>query len=230
MSAKTPRPDNYETSKTVFVKLNAIEDTLLLLTNTADFLMNYLNRGSFEGVTGAQPSVVMRLDLACDLLFIIAYSRNKEGRSALCELFSASQKKGRGPAIDVKRPISRLITWLFLNGREDKNNLTPATQKALFITELIKEILNTVGDYEHVIKGALKHLMETMENVSAEVLFLSEEARINADVAVKLSARSCALFSTFINNWLISDSVASTFAFDLNGFEFLLDRISIGKA
>ena len=37
---------------------------------TTKFLRTHLNLGSFEGPTGANKTVVMRLSLACDLLLV----------------------------------------------------------------------------------------------------------------------------------------------------------------
>lgn len=49
------------------------------------------------------------------------------------------------------------------------------------------------------------------------------------DVSVKLSNRTNDYFIKFLKQWLISDTVASFFVFDLQGFEFLLDTIGIGS-
>ena len=49
-----------------------------LLRKTTKFLRSHLNLGSFEGPTGAQKSVVMRLSLACDLLLVALNVRLKD--------------------------------------------------------------------------------------------------------------------------------------------------------
>jgi hypothetical protein len=53
----------------VHVKMDAAEASSLL-RKTTKFLRTHLSLGSFEGPTGAQKTVVMRLNLACDLLQI----------------------------------------------------------------------------------------------------------------------------------------------------------------
>ena len=49
------------------------------------------------------------------------------------------------------------------------------------------------------------------------------------EMAVRLSHRTNEYFIKFLKQWLISDTVASYFVFDLQGFEFLLDTIGIGS-
>ena len=51
----------------VHVRMDAVEASSLL-RKTTKFLKSHLSLGSFEGATGAQKTVVMRLNLACDLL------------------------------------------------------------------------------------------------------------------------------------------------------------------
>ena len=48
-------------------------------------------------------------------------------------------------------------------------------------------------------------------------------------MSVRLSERTNEYFIKLLSQWLISDSVASYFVFDLGGFEFLLDTIGIGS-
>ena len=40
--------------------------------------MNHLNKGSFEGVTGAQSHIVMRLNIASDLMYVIVNAESKD--------------------------------------------------------------------------------------------------------------------------------------------------------
>jgi hypothetical protein len=51
----------------VHIRMDAVEASALL-RKTTKFLRAHLSLGSFEGPTGAKKTVVMRLNLACDLL------------------------------------------------------------------------------------------------------------------------------------------------------------------
>ena len=48
----------------------------------------------------------MRLDVAYDLLFIILHALNKQGRFALSDLFSDTEKKGISLTNEVQKAIS----------------------------------------------------------------------------------------------------------------------------
>jgi hypothetical protein len=53
------------------------EDISVYLRKTSQYLLSYLNKCSFEGVTGSNMQVMMRLNLASDLLFVIRYAESK---------------------------------------------------------------------------------------------------------------------------------------------------------
>lgn len=53
------------------------EELLAYIKKTSLYLLNYLNKCSFEGVTGSNMIIMMRLNLACDLLYVIRYAENK---------------------------------------------------------------------------------------------------------------------------------------------------------
>jgi hypothetical protein len=51
-------------------------DVSKLLTHAAKFLVDLLNLGSFEGVAGAKPIVMMRLNLVLDLLRVATLAKD----------------------------------------------------------------------------------------------------------------------------------------------------------
>lgn len=61
------------------------EDMSVYLRKTSQYLVNYLNKCSFEGVTGSNMQVMMRLNLASDLLFVIRHAecKGKPGHLAI---------------------------------------------------------------------------------------------------------------------------------------------------
>mmetsp|Transcript_9033 Transcript_9033/g.8477 ORF Transcript_9033/g.8477 Transcript_9033/m.8477 type:complete len:142 (-) Transcript_9033:21-446(-) len=136
-----------------------------------------------------------------------------------------------------------LITWLFLNARLDDeeqcmsqmgngSNKTPATIHVRKITELIEEVLMMVSvqeQNENSIKAALFSLTNVVRKMNKTVLELAQNNSLGYDMSLKLSRRTNAYFIKFLKQWLISDSVASYFVFELEGFEFLLDTIGIGQ-
>ena len=65
------------------------DELSVFLKKTALYLNQYLNKGSFEGPTGANVEVMMRLNIASDLVYVIRYAENKTkpGSLAITELF-----------------------------------------------------------------------------------------------------------------------------------------------
>ena len=68
-----------------------------------------------------------------------------------------------------------------------------------------------------------------VKRLNKTLLDLSQNNQIGFDMSVRLSERTNEYFIKLLSQWLISDSVASYFVFDLGGFEFLLDTIGIGS-
>jgi hypothetical protein len=88
ISSSIARPPENEKNKTVYAKMSA-DEVSIFLKKTSHYLIHYLNKGSFEGVTGSNIQMVMRLNLASDLMYVIRYaeSKSKHGTLAITELF-----------------------------------------------------------------------------------------------------------------------------------------------
>jgi hypothetical protein len=91
-------------------------DVSKLLTHAAKFLVDLLNLGSFEGVAGAKPIVMVRLNLVLDLLRVATLAKDGESKAiqkmfAQCELQESFRK-------ELKETMDNLIMWVVLNGRE----------------------------------------------------------------------------------------------------------------
>jgi hypothetical protein len=73
--------------KTVHSKMSG-EEVSVYFKKTSQYLIQYLNRCSFEGSTGANMNIMMRLNLASDLLYVIRHTENKAkpGSLAIYEL------------------------------------------------------------------------------------------------------------------------------------------------
>ena len=201
------------------------DEAATFLQNSAQFLVNQVDQGNFEGVVGANKSLVMKLELVSDLLYILAYAKTKENESSVCSLFGSGQHMEA-----IESGLTNLLTWLFHNHREkeEKTNNSPALEAVNRISELTTLILQQVGEYEAVIKVALSKLISTIKNIhNQEVLSLSKSQQIGWDITVKIAKRANKLFKHFLHNWLVTDDVASYFVFDLQGFDFLLDNIGL---
>ena len=113
----------------------------------------------------------------------------------------------------------------------NSSNITPATAAVKEITELTEEMLAVLADSdnnESAIKIALQSLTKIVKKMNKTILDLTSNNQIGFDMSIKLSERTNEFFIKLLGQWLVSDSVASYFVFELGGFEFLLDTIGVG--
>lgn len=181
-----------QTSKSVFAKMSGEEVSVYLL-KTTQYLLNHLNKCSFEGVTGANMTIIMRLNLAADLLYVVRFaeSKTKPGTLAMRELHSSL---GSSPRLqrDFAESMDNLITWLFLNARQTKDDLvtsqlgnstalTPATSKVKFMTELIEELFGLLPESENgeqALKIALQSLTSIVKKLNKTLVDLTSTSQL----------------------------------------------------
>jgi len=77
ISSSIARPDNYEQSKTVFAKMSK-DEMSIFMKKSSNYLNQYLNKGSFEGVSGSNTEIMMRLNIASDLIYVIRYAESRD--------------------------------------------------------------------------------------------------------------------------------------------------------
>lgn len=100
------------------------------------------------------------------------------------------------------------------------------------MTEHIEEVFQLLGESEgceSALKIALHSMTMIVRKLNKTLIDLSSNQQLGYDVSVRLSERTNEYFTKLLGQWLVSDSVASYFVFDLGGFEFLLDTIGLGS-
>ena len=68
-----------------------------------------------------------------------------------------------------------------------------------------------------------------VRRLNKSLLDMASNSQLGFDTSVRLSERTNEYFIKLLGQWLVSDSVASYFVFELGGFEFLLDTIGVGS-
>ena len=100
------------------------------------------------------------------------------------------------------------------------------------MTEHIEEIFTLLGETdgcEAAVKVALSSMTGIVKKLNKTLTDLASNNQLGFDVSVRFSERTNEYFIKLLRQWLVSDSVASYFVFDLGGFEFLLDTIGVGS-
>lgn len=230
-----------ELSKNVHVHMTA-EEASNFLEKSAEFLLLTSNKGCFEGSSGANRMCVMNLRIAQDLLQV-ALNVTMSDDSGNISIIEAMKRLNAGKASErFSRSLDLLLTWLFLNARTahditmtsgigNTGSQTPATRCVYQLTETIEQFLTGISAMgnEKAICLALGSLLRVVRQVSAKIASGVQEGSLAVDYVLALNARMNSYFSRFVNDWLKSDRVANHFAFDLGGFEFLLDIIGKSK-
>ena len=217
----------------------SIAEVSSLFRKTTNFMRSHLNLGSFEGPTGAQKHVVMRLNLACDLLLIAFNVRLKDSDSLALPALADFIEENKRLREEFQASMDDLMTWLFLNARGydevqatselgNAANHTPATTNVKNITEMIDDYLVKLGNNgksEHATQIALSSLVRVVKQLNKDLMHSSMQGTAGSDALLALSRRANSYFTKFISCWLKTDSIARHFVFELGGFEFLLDTI-----
>jgi len=118
--------------ETVYIRMDATEVSSLL-RKTTRYLKTHLSLGSFEGPTGAQKPIVMRLSLACDLLLVALNVRLKDSDSLALADLERQVSQSKQLRQEYQASLDDLVSWLFLNARgaaEEQAPSASATSRA----------------------------------------------------------------------------------------------------
>ena len=236
-------PPGEAVAEPVHSRMDAVEVSSLL-RKTARFLRTHLSLGSFEGTTGAQKAVVMRLGLVTDLLLVAFQVKQKDGELTALSDLEHQVATNKQLKMEYQASLDDLVAWLFLNARgvaEEQAPAglgqvaghTPATRKVKEITEMVEAYLSKLGSgdkQEAATQVALASLVRVVKQLNYSLTSAAESGSIGVDAMMSLSRRTNDYFTKFVGGWLKSDSIARHFVFELGGFEFLLDTIEIGRA
>lgn len=210
-----------------------------LLRKTTRYMRTHLNLGSFEGSTGAQKVVVMRLGLAADMLLLAMQAKVKEGDSLAIADLEKQVKADKQLRAEYQASLDDLVAWLFLNARGPAEEAalsglgnvacnTPAAAKAKRITEMVEHYLEKLGgseEQEAATQVAVSSFVRVVKQLNSSLASAAEASSVGPDALLTLSRRTNDYFTKFVGGWLRTETIARHFVFDLGGFEFLLDTI-----
>lgn len=208
-----------------------------------EFLNCNLNLGVFTGAVGANLQTIMKLDLAVQMSSILMQAKTGEDKAAFEEFIGSSNFDEA--KVDV---FTKLIQWIILNYSASKIKSSPAGAKIFELSQNIEGLLSKVSVSEKAVSMCLPILMKTIlkadfklrdlihqsgcctqVNKSKKAKGQSEEKPtqhlINFERALAIQRNVNILFLLFFKQWVQTDAVATRFLTELNGFDFLLDRL-----
>lgn len=183
----------------------------------ANYLRDHVSFGVYSGVAAADLTTVMHLDLGVQLSYTLLNIRTDKD-SAWEEYLHSS---GRDAA--KERLFSDLINWLILNYSGSKTKTSPVGSRIYQLSANVEALLAKVTS-DPAVSLALPLLMRSILATDSKLRELVSQG-INFERAVQIQRSVNTLFLSLFKSWVQSDSVAKKFLTELNGFDFLLDRL-----
>ena len=227
LTKQTPKPEDFYTkvpAQPAFCKLNA-QGAQNLLTNLSSYLIENLNLGGRDGVQNCSELNVVRLQIADDLLRLLISCESTASYYSISELFSNFKKYQK----HIEKAMYNFIEWFMLN-RTTEAGISPATDLIKSISDSLLRLFTLSADYEEVAKVSISALIQICRQIDQSVLKLQSGQQISGYVALTYNSRACKILEELFDVWVVSDSVASHVAFEVKGFEYLLDRMGISTS
>ena len=214
------KEEQEEKKEDVFAKLDN-NDLLDLLSFASAFLMNNLNYGNYSGIIGGKYKVMYRAMLVSRMFQIVSKAKSKDGSKLAIEELIQSSKNTK-----LFSSFNQLLVWLFLNFIEDDTS----GKIMKLVSRTSKNVLGLfeyVGANEPLCKSLLATIQEIVIAGDRNMLKRVELGELRVTLAVELNQRFNKLLKKMMKLIMSSTTIATYFAFELKGFEFLFNRLGI---
>eukprot|EP00347_Sterkiella_histriomuscorum_P007708 403347869 len=209
-------PQKQNTSTNISVKLEK-ETSKQLLSVVSWYLNTYVNDGCYFGINGANQGTIMKLRIAVGLSKLLSLP-NSNGEDAFTIYIQEDDE-------DLEQLICSLVKWSFNNFSNQKTKSTPAGQLIYSLSQLVDQMLSKIGRYESAVNKCLPLLMKNLLRIDVKLRDLIASEQINQNRSLQIQKNVNELFLQYFKSWIQSDEVAKRFLTELNGFDFLLDRL-----
>lgn len=220
----TPKPEDYynKSFEKAFCKLNT-QGALQLLINVSLFLINHVNYGGKEGIQLATESDIMKMNLADDMLKLLIFSESQNNVFAVSELFLQSKEEF---LVDIRASMKRIIDWFLLN-RSKETLISPATDLMLSISNSVMKLFTLASESENISKICIRELIASCHSFDELIIRKFRASQISNHMALVYNEMNSRILEDLLDLWVTNDSLASFVAFEVKGFEFLLDRMGM---
>ena len=142
----------------------------------SEYLNEYLNIGVFFGITGASVELVMRLDLAIQMLSILSLSKDQQNNDAFDEYAKSNLEK--------KGIVKSLINWLFMNYAGQKGKQSPTGSRSQNLCVKLENLLYRLSESEAAVSECLPVLMKSVLITDNKLRELVRKNEINMERAI----------------------------------------------
>ena len=226
LTKSTPKPEEFFTKpfEKAFCKLNMVGAAELFF-NSASFLLKHANFGGKEGVQLATETDLMKLNLADDMLKLLITAECKSNQLAMFELFG----NWKNYQNELRTAIRSFIHWYLLNQTKETLN-SPGTDMMLSLSTSVQKLFVIIRDYEDIVKLAIKELITICKLLDENILKKFRNSLLPTFISLSLNEQNCKLLDNLLELWVFNDSIAQYLAFEVRGFEFLLDRMGLSES
>jgi len=220
----TPKPEEFYTKpfEKAFCRLNN-QGALQLLDNISEFLINHVNFGGRDGIQLATETDIMKLNLADDMLKLLIFSESQNNVFAISELFLSARE---AQFSEITHAMKRIIDWYLLN--QSKDTLTsPSTDLMLSLSNSCLKLFALAGEVENIAKICIRELVSSCKELDDLLVRKFRASQLSNYLSLNMNEQNCRILEELLDLWVTNDSLASFVAFEVKGFEFLLDRIGV---
>lgn len=159
----------------------------------------------------------------------------------------------------TRRCLQRCLKWYLMNrapqdGNDDKKNQlnssastisaiglggitsssirmlqSPATEMMRELSTLMLRLFMLVSDNEEAVKIGLAELIIACKQSDSTLFELFKQEQISSATTTLYASKTCKILEELFNLWVTSDALAKHVAFEVKGFEYLLDRMGINR-
>jgi hypothetical protein len=97
------------------------------------------------------------------------------------------------------------------------------------ISQNLSKFFEAICDYPEVTKLSISALIGASKRVDDVIAKLQATSKITAYTSLQLNLRVCKALEELFEIWVTTDDIASFVAFDVDGFEYLIDKIRLGS-
>ena len=204
----------------IFAKFEKGE-ILDLLYLVSEHLYKNFNYGSYKGCVGGDYKLAYRSTLALYMIKILTQAKTGT-ELAIKELISSCQDK------KLFESFIKLLYWLFLNYyKGDKTS--HILLRVYKISKRVKELFKYVHLNEELCKHLLSEVKEIVKVTDSTIVQRLESREIQISFSILATKRLNFLLKKVIRCMIMTPALSNYFAFELKGFDFLVERLGIAS-
>ncbi|KAL4506801.1 hypothetical protein ABPG72_001222 [Tetrahymena utriculariae] len=232
----TPKPESYYTqpqNDISFCKLSPLSAASLLV-NISQYLLTHCNFGGLRGIEISDHEVLIKLQIISILIQIFTRSQVSPTTNTSTsisqpqcfkELFTTSD-----PIIQEKitNSLQNLIKWYIFNKSKETKN-SPCSVSLSQISSQVMKIFEATSEFQNIAKIFLNELIVVCKNLDRVMKEQFNKNQINVLIAQQITDNASYLLETMFDLLVCNDEVASYVSFQVNGFQFLLEKMGLEK-